>query len=716
MDSSALPNTDPNSPPRPRRRRGQMALRLTLPGLFLLLLLNGIGCSTIAWLVFQYRADLQGLVVPVPSATLTSTSSPSPTATETSTPTLTPSPTPTSTQSPTLAAGRAVTRPLILSLQDQANFHLFAYQPLSTNQDPGLPLTRVSTGPWDDLHPSISPDGIQVAFSSNRSGYWDIYLLNLQSGKVDRLTDSLEYDDNPAWSPDGKWVVFETYLDGSLEIVIRSADDPASPVIRLTNNSAADYHPVWSPQGREVAFISTRSGKAEVYTSDLNQVDEKTFKQISDNPNAAPQRPAWSLDGAQLSWSELQDGSQHIKVVTLSQPEGQPANLPVDVGSGDFPTWGENGASLYAVLHTPNLDYLVRYDLTRPGVMTPPLPLGSAIQGMTWNTQLAFDLPLNSYLRQSADVTPSPIYQALLENGTPIPGGRFSLARVDDLQAPYAMLQDRVDESFIAMRTDLAQKIGWDYLASLENAYVPLTEPLPPGMGDSWLYSGRAIAINTQLLNAGWMIVLREDFGAETYWRILLRPRYQDGSVGAPLNAKPWDFFARFEGEPEAYENGGKLGADISAGYWFDFTAFARKYGWQRLPALPTWVSAYSQARFNEFVLTDSLDWRQAMLEIYPPEIFITPSPILPPTQTPTPTSRWYQSPTPSATPTPRPTLTSLPTSTPVPPTATVTWTPKPTSTKSATSKPTTTRTPSPTPTPSRTAAPTVTPTRTGTP
>jgi TolB protein len=199
-------------------------------------------------------------------------------------------------------------------------------------------------------------------------------------------------------------------------------------------------------------------------------------------------------------------------------------------------------------------------------------------------------------------------------------------------------LHDLVDEAFKALRIRLAEEAGWDFLETLENAFVPLTSPLPPGLGDDWLYTGRAFAFNPLPLNAGWLVVVPEQFAAQTYWRVYLKARHQDGSQGLPLHDYPWDFNARYTGDPLVYEQGGKLTADIPPGYWVDFTALAAVYGWERLPALSIWRSAYFAARFNEFVLSDNLSWAASMQELYPPEALITPTFAAPPTLTPTPT------------------------------------------------------------------------------
>jgi TolB protein len=229
-----------------------------------------------------------------------------------------------------------------------------------------------------------------------------------------------------------------------------------------------------------------------------------------------------------------------------------------------------------------------------------------------------------------------------------VPGGRQHLVVLDGVQAPFPQLLDQVDEAFQALRVLVAEKSGWDFLASLDNAFVPLTAPLPPGMGEDWLYTGRAFAFDSQSMNAGWVVVVPERFGHQTYWRVYLKARFQNGSQGKPLNDLTWDFNARYQGDPNLFENGGDQIATSPPGYWVDFTDLACALGWERLPALPTWQSAVYTARFNEFLLPIDQTWEETMLDLYPAEALLTPTPIFPPTLTPTRTPSWPVSPTPS--------------------------------------------------------------------
>ena len=576
---------------------------------------------------------------------------------------------------------------LILSLAEAGSFHLFAYHPQT------LPLTRLTAGEWDDITPSTNPDGHTLAFSSNRDGQWDLYLLDLENGEVKRLTDTPEYDAAPSWSPDGQWLAYETYLTEtlpsptsggstptpqttptappkreSLELFILHLDPESSAkeIIRLTNDPAADFSPHWSPSGRSIAFVSNRGGDDEIWLADLDQIDDR-FQNLSQNPDSQDRFPNWSPDGSALAWSTKADGFQEIQALDMTSDV---RSLRI-IGSGEQFAWDPSGTAITAVLPTPNENYLTGYSVQSPGLSLPPLALRGAVAGMTWTPMQIADL-LPDVFRQAARITPVPAWLPALTPVADIPNGRQRVVPLEDVEAPYPMLNDMVDESFQALRKELAASIGWDFLSNLENAYVPLTSPMNPGLLGDWLFSGRAIAVNPAPLNAGWMAIVREDFGSQVYWRVYLRTRFQDGSQGIPLHRLPWNFNARYSGDPRYYEQGGSLVNQIPNGYWLDFTQLAASYGWERLPALTIWQSAFGAARFNEFASSDGRDWLSAMQEIYPDEALSTPTPILPPTFTPTAT-RWPTR-TPTPTRTPRPTRTTTPTRTP-----TLTRTPTPT-------------------------------------
>jgi TolB protein len=668
---------------RARNRRVGWTIRITPLGVGLVVVFNLLVVTGLAIGIIQILQSPNlpwGISQLIPSDTPlaeTTPTQPAPTLTLTPLPTASPTTQPSETYTPAPATASpqpistlTLTQGLILlSLDEGGNTHLFAYQPQESGAGQPLPLTRLTSGPWDDINPSISPDGRTAAFASNRSGYWDIYLLDLGSGGITRLTDTLTYDAAPAWSPDNQWLVYETYINDNLEIKIQSIATP-SDIITLTNDTATDFSPAWSPQGRKIVFVSDRSGENEIWLADLDKSEDQRFQNISQSPNSADIHPEWSPDGNSLVWVGEQDGIHSLfkQALPVEGDATDPQTTPnrQNLGTGDWPAWSSDGETILTILQAPNHTYLTGYSANYPGLVFPTIELPGNVNGLSWGN-ISLSASFQSVYQQAAQLTSTPLYFPALVALPSDNGGRYLLIPLNGVTAPNPVLHDMVDESFQSLRSRIAAETGWDFLSRLENAYVPLTAPLDPGMGNDWLYTGRAFALDVIPMNAGWLVAMREDYGAETYWRIYVKALSQDGSMGMPLHALPWDFEARSNGDTTTYEQGGQKASAIPPGYWVDFTERAQAYAWERLSALPMWRDSTPAARFNEFVENGNKDWQTAMLELYPPEVMITPSPVIPPTRTPTATLRWYVSPTPTGTPTTRPTFTPVPTASSTP-------------------------------------------------
>jgi len=548
---------------------------------------------------------------------------------------------------------------ILLSMEENGYAHLFAYLPQE------LPLLRLTYGEWDDVQPALSPDGKRVAFASNRDGYWDLYILEISSGEVTRITNTETYEASPSWSPDGQWLAFEMYTDENLDIAILSLTDGDQEPINLTLDPSSDHSPSWAPGGRQLAFVSNRNGDSDIWLADLDKTGAERYVNLSKTPQAEESHPVWNTDGTRLAWASSSQniGYSGIYVWDSTQPE-RPAHW---IGDGDWPAWNTTGDQLVSIIHAPNQEYLTAYTL-KGDLLLQPTPLPGPIRGILW-PDVRLPNPLPQTYADAAVQNPPPMWQ---EQTEPITSGstqRYTLNTIPDVQAPYPQLHDSVDESFAALRQRVIDEAGWDALAGLSNAFIPLTASLDPGLGEDWLYTGRAFALNPLISNAGWMVAVRHDFGAQTFWTLYLRAQLQDGSMGTPLHDPPWDLAARYDLDPRFYEAGGRY-AEVPPGYWIDFTTLARQYGWERQPALPNWRTYYSGARFTEFALTGGLDWYSAMLEIYPKDILLTPTRIGPPTSTPTRTPIPTRTPTSSRTPSP------TPSNTPLPPTLTPTFTP----------------------------------------
>lgn len=94
--------------------------------------------------------------------------------------------------------------------------------------------------------PAWSPDGRYIAFRSIREGNHDIYVIDLETGEEQRLTDDPGRDVEPGWSPDGEWITFSSSRASSnTDVYIMRRD--GSDVRRLNTDTGIDSESVWGP-------------------------------------------------------------------------------------------------------------------------------------------------------------------------------------------------------------------------------------------------------------------------------------------------------------------------------------------------------------------------------------------------------------------------------------------------------------------------------------
>src|SRR3989440_205169 len=213
----------------------------------------------------------------------------------------------------------------------------------------------------------------QIAFLSNREGYYEIYAINADgSGQVD-LTNNPATDWEIAWSPDGSKIAFTSSRDRNWEIYVMNAD--GSGQVNLTNNSAPDYLPAWSPDGQKIAFASERDGNGEIY---VMNADGSGLVNLTDNPAVDNAGAAWSPDGSKIVFYTNRDGNYEIYAVNVDGSGS--TRLTNDPAYDVSPAWSPDGShiafeSTRGGIYVMNADGSAVVGLTTGGSLTsPPYP------------------------------------------------------------------------------------------------------------------------------------------------------------------------------------------------------------------------------------------------------------------------------------------------------------------------------------------------------
>ena len=193
----------------------------------------------------------------------------------------------------------------------------------------------MAPGAGDDYHPSWSPDGLRVVFTSTRDGNPELYVVDVDGKHLERLTNDPADDDYPSFSSDGAQIVWESKRDGRWQIFAMD-QDRVRPLVEPAGQSN-DRFPRISPDGLQIVFASDRDrpGGLEIYVQEL--ADGRPHRLTTFETGSAS-GPQWSPDGQQIVFFSDARGTNDI--YTLSVSDGAFRLFSDSPDDERWPIWG----------------------------------------------------------------------------------------------------------------------------------------------------------------------------------------------------------------------------------------------------------------------------------------------------------------------------------------------------------------------------------------
>jgi TolB protein len=203
----------------------------------------------------------------------------------------------------------------------------------------GRGRARLTSTPVPERDPSWSPDGTGLVYAARTAPGepFRIFVARADGSGREQLTSQKAGSDTaPVWSPDGMRIAFVSDRDGGFpELYLMNAN--GTGVKRMTTNALIDANPSWSPDGTRVVFERC----CENGTSDLFTVDVTTRAEVSVTASTSSQEfdPSWSPDGTRIAYDAFEVGQSNIDIWVVNADGSNPLRLTQQVGPDLSPDW-----------------------------------------------------------------------------------------------------------------------------------------------------------------------------------------------------------------------------------------------------------------------------------------------------------------------------------------------------------------------------------------
>ena len=153
----------------------------------------------------------------------------------------------------------------------------------------GNNLEQVIDSEFQEKDPAWSAQADEILYISDVTGNFEIYSINLQTKDVSQLTNSLENKFAPNLSPNGKYLAFHSSIEDQNNLDIYTLELDTNKIQRITYDSGWDTSPEWNSAGNKLTFVSTRDGNQDIYIIELSTTK---ITRITKNPGSDV-NPSW---------------------------------------------------------------------------------------------------------------------------------------------------------------------------------------------------------------------------------------------------------------------------------------------------------------------------------------------------------------------------------------------------------------------------------------
>ena len=209
-------------------------------------------------------------------------------------------------------------------------------------KNPAYP-NRLTSHLGDDSYASVSPDGRLVAFTSNRDGINEIYVMSSDGDeKPKRLTTNQVEDIAPSWSPKGDKIVFDRVTAPKVESDIYIMNADGSDQRNITNEKGYDTQASFSPDGTRIAFASNRGNiKPNNYDIYVMNADGSNVTRLTNN-EGYENCPSWSPDGSRIVYMGSSPENK-FEIFVMNADGSNQRNITNNPAEDTSPNWSPDG-------------------------------------------------------------------------------------------------------------------------------------------------------------------------------------------------------------------------------------------------------------------------------------------------------------------------------------------------------------------------------------